>query len=117
MPIQAIEITDTYVLIRRSGEEWQFFYADFPQTDDTPEKKVQRIIDNVQRQFLDTRIKLSDLPDDDPDKNTDPGLPHLFHEGQGGNAELVSRSIVIEDVTWDDNATPPLQVSFRRIFP
>jgi len=114
MPVTSIEITDTYIRVRKSGDEFYFEFADFPGGVNTPQKRVDHIMTNGQR-WLDTRQKLSDLPADDPDKTTDPGLPTLFWEGQGGNAELVGRSIVIENVTWDDAATPPLNVSFRRI--
>ena len=52
---------------------------------------------------LDFRQKLNTLPNDDPDRSTDPGLPWLFWDGPGqpGNTDLVGRSDVIESVIWD----------------
>lgn len=41
--------------------------------------------------FLDVRIPLSELPDDDPDKHTDPARPDLFWVG----GYLVGRAVKV----------------------
>lgn len=43
--------------------------------------------------LVEETVKVRNLPDDDPAKDTDPGLPNYFWRGQGGNRDLVSRSI------------------------
>ena len=60
--------------------------------------------------------KVRDLPDDDPDKTTDPVATHgeaMFWRGTGGNKDLVGRQAVIDSVVWED---PPGQyrVTVRR---
>jgi hypothetical protein len=53
-----------------------------------------------------TRIRLNQLPNDDPDRDTDPGIgitdPAMFWDGPGqpGNTDLVSVSSYYT-VTWD----------------
>lgn len=114
MPVKSITVTDTYVEIDRGGDVLHFDFADFPPSAGTNEARQQHVIDHVQS-WLDTRIKLKDLPADDPAKLADPGLPHFFWEGQGGNAELVARPVIIENVVYDDTKTPPLSFQLTRI--
>lgn len=114
MPVQSLEITDTYIEIARAGNVLRFEFASFPGGANTPGKRRDHIIAIVQS-WLDTRQRLSDLPADDPDKTTDPARPDLFWEGQGGNAELVARSIVIEGVEWNAANSPPLRVTLRKL--
>lgn len=116
MPVKSITVTDTYVEINDGGNVLQFFFADFPPSVTNNEQRQQHIIAAAQA-WLDTRIKVKDLPDDDPAKIADPGLPHFFWEGTGGNKELVARSVLIENVVYDDTQTPPLSFNLRRIYP
>ena len=116
MPVRALIVTDTYVELDLGGNILHFDFADFPPSASTNEVRQQHIIDQAQLWF-DTRIKLKDLPADDPNKTTDPAMPHLFWEGTGGNAELVSRNLVIENVVYDDTATPPLTFRVKQIWP
>jgi hypothetical protein len=51
--------------------------------------------------LVDVRIPLSELPDDDPAKHTDPGLPNFFWLTVGGVVYLVSRSDTVT-VLWED---------------
>ena len=48
----------------------------------------------IQGEF-DTRIKLRDLPDDDPRKTIDPASAKEFWEGKEGNRTLVSRGVEV----------------------
>ena len=116
MPVRSIEVTDTYVEIDKGGEVLHFDFADFPPSAGDNAARAAHVVEHVQS-WLETRIRTKDLPDDEEYKDVDPGLPHFFHEGQGGNKELVARSIVIENVTYDDTRTPPLIFTLRRIWP
>jgi hypothetical protein len=49
--------------------------------------------------LIDERIRLRDLPDDDPAKTTDPARLDFFWEGQGGNRTLVARPVEVV-VRW-----------------
>lgn len=117
MPVRAITVTDTFVEINDGGTVLHFEFADFPPSAGDNVARQNHVIQHVQESFLDTRIKLKDLPADDPYKTTDPALPHIFWEGTGGNTELVARSVVIENVVYDDTQLPPLTFSLRRIWP
>lgn len=72
-------------------------------------KKLEDIRAAIQDE-LDVRIKLTDLPDGDPDKTTDPAPTHtgplgawLFWEGTGGNTELVCRLTLVTVVDTGQN--------------
>lgn len=118
MPVRAITLTDTYVEIDRGGgtDILRFNFADFPSSAGTNEQRAQHVIDHAQS-WLDKVIKLKDLPADDPDKTPGTDTPWKFWRGTGGNAEIVYRSVIIKDVTWDENATPPLNFTLQRIVP
>lgn len=117
MPVRAITVTDTFVEINDGGTVLHFDFVDFPPSAGDNLARQAHIVQHVQETFLDTRIKLRDLPADDIAKTVDPGLPHFFWEGTGGNAELVARSVVIEDVVYDDTQLLPLTFTLRRIWP
>ena len=118
MPVRAITLTDTYVEIDRGGgtDLLRFNFAGFPPSAGTNEARAQHVIDHAQS-WLDTVIKLKDLPADDPDKTPGTNTPHKFWRGTGGNAELVFRTVVIENVSWDETRSPPLYFDLRRIYP
>ena len=115
MPVSSITVTDLYVEVNWGGEVLHFDFANFPPSANTNLKRQQHITEHAQRELFDTRQRLTTLPDDDPDKTIDPGLPTLFWEGTGGNTDLVARSIVIEDVVYDDTLSPPLSFTLRRL--
>ena len=117
MPVKSMTVTDTYVEVDRgNGAVLHFDFADFPPSADTNETRQAHIIAHVQ-DWLDYRVKLRNLEDGDPNKTIDPALPHLFWEGTGGNAEIVQRNIVIENVTYDSAKAPPLEFSLRKLWP
>ena len=47
--------------------------------------------------LADVRIPLADLPEDDPEKTTDPATNVEFWDG----TDLVTRHILVESVWWD----------------
>lgn len=77
---------------------FQFSGVQFPPGSADAIEMVRATIQNQ----LDERQKLNTLPNDDPDRQSDPGLPNLFWDGPGqpGNTDLVSRSLIVT-VTWD----------------
>ncbi len=58
---------------------------------------------------LDHRVKKNSLPQDDPDRATDPATESTFWEGGGGNPDIVYRPY-IATVTWGGER---YQYSFR----
>ncbi len=64
--------------------------------------KVALALKELLQEDLTFRQLVRDLPDDDPDKTTDPALgERLFWEGHGAKRELVSRSTIVESCVWD----------------
>ena len=71
---------------------------------DADKIKVALVLKELVQEDLTLRIRTRDLPDDEPTKTVDPVLQfgeRMFWEGRGINRELVSRSTIVEDVTWD----------------
>lgn len=67
--------------------------------------------------LMDVRIRLNDvsLVDDPAGPNgADPARPDFFWDGTPPNGYLVSRSVIISNVSWDDNRVPPLDFTLRR---
>ena len=98
MPIQSYEVTDTYVRLNGVGKNGfiQVFYADIP-GNSWNQNRLKKFVEKAQ-ELIDVRIPLDD-PSliDDPDAITDPDRPDFFHDG----GDLVSRSVIISDVTFD----------------
>ena len=64
--------------------------------------KIALVLQDFINADLQTRIRTRDLPDEDPDKDTDPARGEkLFWEGNGINRELVSQSTICSLVVWD----------------
>ena len=71
---------------------------------DADKTKTAAVLKALLQEDLTIRVKLKDLPDDEPTKTVDPAPQfgeRMFWEGHGRNKELVSRSTIVEDVTWD----------------
>jgi hypothetical protein len=66
----------------------------------------EKIRQAAQRELLDTVIAIADLPDDDPDKTTDPGLIHGEKMRWEGD-ELRSREYILEALDWDGTKLIP----------
>jgi hypothetical protein len=60
---------------------------------------LDAIRDFIYGEIEDT-IRLNQLPQGDPDKTTDPATEAMFWRGSGGQAELVSRPLIVA-VAWD----------------
>ncbi len=75
-----------------------------PALQDADKDRLALALKTLVQEDLTTRIKLRDLPDDEPTKTVDPAPEfgeRFFWEGRGGNRNLVSRSTIVEDVFWD----------------
>ncbi len=73
-----------------------------PRFQDTDKTKVALVLKELLQEDLTLRQRVRDLPDDDPDKTTDPELGEkFFWEGNGINQELVSRSTIVIGGDWD----------------
>ena len=73
-----------------------------PRLRHSDKSRVAEALKAMVQEDLTTRIKVSDLPDDDEDKTVDPLRGELmFWEGVGANKELVSRSTIVADCVWD----------------
>jgi len=71
---------------------------------DVDKAKVAAALKLIVQEDLTTRIKLRDLPDDEPTKTVDPAPVYgerMFWQGNGANRELVSRATIVESVVWD----------------
>ena len=71
---------------------------------DADKTKVALVLKELVQEDLTTRIRLRDLPDDEPTKTVDPAPQfgeRMFWEGHGRNKELVSRSTIVESCVWD----------------
>ena len=71
---------------------------------DADKTKTALVLKDLVQEDLTVRIKLIDLPDDEPTKAVDPAPEfgeRMFWEGHGRNKELVSRSTIVESCVWD----------------
>ncbi len=70
---------------------------------DADKTKTALVLKELVQEDLTTRIKLRDLPDDEPTKTVNPAAlfgERMFWEGNGRNRELVSRSTIVVDCNW-----------------
>ena len=75
-----------------------------PLFQDADKTKVAITLKALVQEDLTTRIRLRDLPDDEPTKTVDPAPEYgerMFWEGRGANRELVSRATIVESCVWD----------------
>ena len=75
-----------------------------PRFQDADKTKTALVLKDLVQEDLTARIKLIDLPDDEPTKTVDPAPQfgeRMFWEGHGRNKELVSRSTIVEECVWN----------------
>ena len=108
MPVHAVSAGADFVEINTGGRVLRVMEIDvsFGSKD-----QMATAIKALLQEQLTTRIRLRDLPDDEEFKNEPPPVEQygerMLWEGQGGNRELVSRSVIVEDVTWDGGRYVP----------
>ncbi len=86
-----------------------------PAFQDANKDRLAQTLQTLIQEDLTSRMKVRDLPSDDPDRDTDPASfmgEMLFWEGQGGNQDLVSRSTIVT-VVWNE-AERNFDISMRR---
>ena len=101
MPIRGIRSGADFVELNVGGTVTNVLEGDVVGVG-TKEETAAAFIPFLQ-DILDKRQKLNTLPNDDPDRSTDPAKPFLFWDGPGqpGNTDLVSRSVLVKNVIWD----------------
>ena len=100
MPVHSVDFTGTTLTICKSSDDCQSFdIAGFVGPDD--QQKADAVALFVQEEYLDVRQRLNTIPNDDPDRTTDPARTTLFWDGPGapGQTDLVSRSVGIT-IEW-----------------
>lgn len=100
MPVHSVDFTGTVLTICKASDDCQSFnIAGFVGPDN--QQKADAVALFVQENYLDVRQKLNTLPNDDPDRTTDPSRESLFWDGPGapGTTDLVSRSVEIT-IEW-----------------
>ena len=100
MPVHSVDFTGTTLTICLASNDCQSFdIAGFIGPDD--QAKADAVALFVQENYLDVRQRLNTLPNDDPDRTTDPARVTLFWDGTGalGTTDLVGRSVEIT-IEW-----------------
>ncbi len=101
-----ITVTDSYIEINIGGRVARIDYADLP--GNTPVQLANALKLLLQAE-IDTRIPLTDLPDDEPTKTVNPAAPNFFwgrangsiHANPNQNDHLIARDTVVTEVVWD----------------
>ena len=75
--------------------------ANDPALQDTDKTRLALALKTLIQEDLTLRIKVRDLPADEPTKTVDPAREGFLWEGKGGNRDLVSRSTIVESCIWD----------------
>ena len=78
--------------------------ANDPALQDADKDRLALTLKTLLQEDLTHRMKVRNLPADEPTKTVDPAPQfgeRMFWEGQGGNKDLVSRSTIVEDCVWD----------------
>ena len=100
MPVHSVDFTGNVLTICKASNDCQSFdIAGFVGPDN--QAKADSVALFVQENYMDVRQKLNTLPNDDPDKTTDPNTSTLFWDGPGapGQTDLVGRSVEIT-IEW-----------------
>ena len=83
-------------LIALDGVAREVMYSDIP-GNSWNQNRLNKFVERA-NELLTLRQPLSGLPDDDPDKTTDPDqFPRLYWD----NGDLCSRVVTVSDATWD----------------
>ncbi len=78
--------------------------ANDPALQDADKDRLALTLKTLIQEDLTLRVKVRDLPADEPTKTVDPAPEfgeRMFWEGRGGNRDLVARSTIVENVVWD----------------
>lgn len=111
MPVHKVERSGATIRVYTSAD--RFFEARIGDYPGAPAKKVATATLDFQ-DWLDNRQPLDELPDDDPDKYTDPARPDLFWEERDGITYLVSRGVLATVVYSGHGANLKYSIRLRR---
>jgi hypothetical protein len=107
MPVRAVSAGADFVEINDGGRVSRVAESDVaPGSKD----KMALAIQSLLQEALTTRIRVRDLPDDEPTKTTDPAAEYgerMFWDGQGINKSVVSHAVIVESVVWDGTSYVP----------
>jgi hypothetical protein len=115
MPVRAVRAGADFVEINNGGKIIRATEADLWAGN---KKNTALAFQGFLQKGLDVIQVIADLPADDPDKTTDPKLARgerMFWGDSDGkiqanpskNDQLVSRSVIVESVTWDGTVYVP----------
>ena len=113
MPVHSVSVTSNSITICKASNDCTTLdIVGFIGPDD--QAKADSMAVFIQEEFLDTRQKLNTIPNDDPDRTTDPARADLFWDGPGspGQTDLVGRSVEIT-ITWTGSL--PYVVELQRL--
>lgn len=122
MPIQSIvyiyDGSNAEIGVRFNGVGengfFEILYADIP-GGSWNQNRLNKFTVTAQEDFIDVRIPLDDpsLVDDENGPNgVDPARPDFFWDTDPPNNDLVARSIIISDVSFDDTVPPAGHLNF-----
>jgi len=112
VPVHKVERSGATIRIYTSVD--RFFEAKIGDYPGSPAKKVAAGTRDFQ-DWLDNRQPLSELPDDDPDKYTDPARPDLFWEERDGVTYLVGRAVLATVTYSGHGANIEYSIGLRRV--
>ena len=90
-----------------SDRSLRLFYDTLP---NPPGQKMQ-VIQQTFQDFFDVRIARVDLPDDEPDKVSDPNTKRAFWDG----TDIVYRTKQVTKVTWEVQAAEVEELEIERV--
>jgi len=101
MPVFKVEVDSQEIRIWPDANTMNVFPIAGVVMPDSQEK-ADAIAEFIQENWFDNRERLNSIPNDAPERNTDPARPDYFWDGDGNPAstDLVSRSILFS-VKWD----------------
>lgn len=112
MPVHKVERSGATIRIYTSVD--RFFEGKIGDYPGSPVKKIAAATQDFQ-DWLDARQPIVDLPDDDPDKYTDPARPDLFWEERDGITYLVGRSVLATVTYSGQGANIEYSIELRRV--
>ncbi len=98
--MQKVKVTKEHIDIHKyQGNSKLFLFSEIEGRNG--QKKADKMSAKIQREYLDERINIKSLPEDDPDRYKDPDNKSMFWEEDEGETYLVSRGHTIE-LKWKD---------------
>ncbi len=107
MPVHKIESTSTYVRLWMDStsprSDFDIVQMLIDQGGAGNEAKVALVIKDLMQADIDVRVKRNTMPSEDEARQANPNRPDFFWD----KGDLVSRSVIVEDVVWDGTVYVP----------